>query len=192
MSIKSLLASLLLGASPGAFAINLTYNPDFDTNLDGWTLLPQSGGGVYRDFSFGSPDTGTLRLDALSNGAIAEIRQCVDIHKWLTIDFALRYFANVTGGFHEFKLDIYDAAGCTGNILDTLYPSEGGAVAVDGTPSTGWLEAGDYGYVLKPGAVTARIDLATAGTPAGNAGYLIDHVQVGPLDVVFVDNYDGD
>jgi hypothetical protein len=170
----------------------MVYNPDFDSDTSGWTLLPQSGGGVYRDFSFGSPDNGTLRLDSFSNGAIAEASQCVDIHKWtLTgIDFVLRYFANASAGFHQFKLDIYDAAGCGGNVLDTLYPIEGAAVPVSGTPATGWLEAGDYGYALPPGALSARVDVNDAGTASGSASYFIDHVQVGPLDVIFVDDFE--
>ena len=93
--LRRTFAAMLLAASPGAFAINMVYNPDFDSNLDGWTLAPQTGGGVYRDFYFGSPIGGTLRLDATSDGAIAEAKQCVDIHKWVTIDFALRYFATM-------------------------------------------------------------------------------------------------
>ena len=186
--LRQTIAALLIAASPGAFAINLVSNPDFDADLASWTV----SGGAYRDFGFGSPATGTLRLDALSNGAIALAGQCVDIHKWVTIDFALRYFVNVSGGFHQFKLDIYDAASCGGNKLDTLYPIKAAAVAVAGTPDPGWLEAGDYGFVLKPGSMSAHVDLSTAGTAGGDAGYLVDHVQVGPLEVIFVDDFDAD
>src|SRR5689334_12198529 len=93
-------AAILIAASPGAFAINMVQNPDFDVDLSDWTV----GAGGYRDFGCGSPDTGTLRLDALSNGATATAGQCVDIHKWVTLDFALRYLVNVSGGFHQFKL----------------------------------------------------------------------------------------
>ena len=181
-------AAILIAASPGAFAINMVQNPDFDVDLSDWTV----GAGAYRDFSFGSPDTGTLRLDALSNGATATAGQCVDIHKWVTLDFALRYLVNVSGGFHQFKLDIYDAPGCTGSKLDTLYPTEGSAVAVAGTPDPGWLEAGEYGFALQAGSMSARVDLSTAGTPGGDAGYMIDHVQVGPLEVIFDDGFDAD
>jgi hypothetical protein len=187
---KFVAAVLLVAAAPGAFALNLVYNPDFNTDTSGWTLLPQAGGSAYRDFSFSSPGPGVLRLDAYGNGAIAEARQCVDIHKWTTIDFSLHYFPNATQGYHEFKLDVYDAAGCTGNVLDSLYPIEAAAVPVDGYPATGWLEAGDYGYTLPSGALSARLDLADAGTVAGNASYLIDHVQVGPLDVIFADDFE--
>jgi hypothetical protein len=183
MSARSWLAVLLLAASPGAFAINLVYNPDFDSNLDGWT----PSGGAYRDSYFGSPVGGTLRLDALSFSATAEATQCVDVHRWTSIDFALRYFANYVGGYHQFKLDIYDAPNCGGNILDTLYPIEAAAVAVGGNPATGWYEAGDYGFVLAPGSMSAHIDLGVAGTPTTISAYLVDHVQVGPLDVIFAD-----
>jgi hypothetical protein len=190
-----IVAVLLAAASPGAFAINMVQNPDFDTDPSvEWSLAPQSGGSVYRDCCFGSPDTGTLRLDAFADGAIAEASQCVDIHKWtLTgIDFALRYFANAASGSHQFKLDIFDATSCGGTLLDTLYPDEGAGVAVGGTPATGWIEAGDYAYTLPPGALSARVDVSATGTAAGNSSYFVDHVQVGPLDVIFVDDFDGD
>jgi len=190
MSARFLVAALLLAASPGAFALNLVYNPDFDSNADGWTLSTQTGGGAYRDSYFGSPNGGALRLDATSFTAIAGATQCVDVHSWTTIDFALRYFANYVGGYHQLKLDIYDAPGCTGNVLDTLYPNEGAAVAVDGIPATGWYEAGDYGFVLAPGSMSAQIDLGVAGTPTTISGYMIDHVQVGPLEEIFRDGFE--
>jgi hypothetical protein len=188
--LRKLVAVLFFAASSGAFAIDLVNNPEFDADISGWTPLPQNGGGVYRDCCFGSPNDGTLRLDAFSDGAVAEATQCVDIHKWLTIDFALRYFPNATSGSHQFKLDIYDTAGCTGTVLDTLYPDEGAAVPVTGNPSTGWLEAGYYGYTLKSGSMSALIDVSATGTAAGNASYFVDHVQVGPLDVIFADDYE--
>jgi hypothetical protein len=186
---RKIVAALLAIASPGAFAINMVSNPDFDTDTNGWALS-----GASRDFSFGSPDNGTLRLDALSVAAVAEGTQCVDIHKWSQtgIDFVLRYFPNATAGSHQFKLDVYNAASCGGTLLDTLYPNEGTAVPVSGNPASGWLEAGDYRYALPPGALSARVDVSTTGTASGNASYLIDHVQVGPLDVIFVDNFDAD
>jgi hypothetical protein len=188
--LRQIFAAVLIAASPWAFAINMVQNPDFDAGTTPWTLAPQSGGSVYRDCCFGSPDTGTLRLDAFSDGAIAEASQCVDIHKWVTLDFALRYFANASSGFHQFKLDIYDAADCGGTNLATLYPNEGAGVPVGGSPSSGWIEAGDYGYVLPVGAISALVDVSAAGTASGSASYFVDHVQVGPLDVIFVDNFD--
>jgi len=190
MSTRFLVAALLLAASSGALALNLVANPDFDSNLDGWTTSTQNGGGAYRDCCFGSPDSGTLRLDATNFTAIAGATQCVDVHAWTTIDFALRYFANYAGGYHQFKLDIYDAPDCTGNVLDTLYPNEAAAIAVDGVPAAGWYEAGDYGFVLAPGSMSAHIDLGVAGTPTTISGYMIDHVQVGPLEEIFRDNYE--
>jgi hypothetical protein len=187
-------AALLIALSPSAFAINMVTNPDFDADTSGWTLLPQSGGGVYRDCCFGSPNDGTLRLDAFAPGAIAEATQCVDIHKWTItgIDFAMRYFADASAGTHLFQLQIYDTAGCTGTLLDTIYPDEGAAVAQPGDPATGWFEAGDYGYTLPTRALSALLDVNATGTAAGNASYFVDHVQVGPLDVIFVDDFDGD
>jgi len=65
-------------------------------------------------------------------------------------------------------------------------------VAVGGSPESGWLEAGDYDFVLKPGSLSARVDLGVAGTPSGDASYMVDHVQVGPLEVIFVDDFDAD
>ena len=193
--LRKAIALLLIAASPGAFALNLVTNPDFDHDLSGWTV----SGGAYRESFFGSPVGGTLRMDGTSNDVVDVATQCVDVHRWTTIDFVLRYFVNAQygSGTHVFSVDVYDAADCAGNKLtppSPIAPNEAAAVAIsEGNPSSGWLEAGAYDVALPPGSTSALITLGIAsGTAAnpGGASYMMDHIQVGPLDVIFADDFE--
>jgi len=193
--LRKAIAILLIAASPGVSALNLVFNPDFDHDLSGWTV----GGGAYRESFFGSPVGGTLRMDGSSNDVVEVATQCVDVHRWPKIDFALRYFVNAQygSGTHVFSLDIYDAADCAGNKLtpiSPISPNEGAAVSIsEGIPDSGWLEAGAYDVALPPGSTSALITLGIAsGTAAnpGGASYMMDHIQVGPLEEIFKDDFE--
>ena len=190
MSIKPLLTALLLAVSPGALALNLVYNPDFDADTSGWSLAPQAGGGAYRDSYFGSPDAGTLRLDAYNTGNIAEAWQCVDLHAWtnMKLDVVLRFAQNTFAGtgFYEFKLDVQDAADCLGNTLTTIYVN-GFGNPVAGTNGSTWTEAGVYGTDLPAGTLSGKLYFGVAAGSAGTSGFMLDHVQVGPLEEIFRD-----
>jgi hypothetical protein len=192
--LRKAIAVLLIAISPGAFAINLVANPDFDHDLSGWDV----SGGPYRESFFGSPAGGTLRMDGYSYGVVEVATQCVDVHRWTKIDFVLRYFVNLLygSGTHMFSIDVYDAADCGGNKLtpSPISPNEAAAVAIsDGNPSSGWLEAGAYDIALPPGStsalITFGIDTGTAANPGG-AGYFMDHIQVGPLEEIFKDDFE--
>jgi len=96
-----------------------------------------------------------------------------------------------------FSVDVYDAADCAGNKLtppSPIAPNEAAAVAIsEGNPSSGWLETGAYDVALPPGSTSALITLGIAsGTAAnpGGASYMMDHIQVGPLDVIFADDFE--
>lgn len=193
MFIKPLIAALLLAASPGAFALNLVYNPDFDTSLDGWSVSVQAGGGAYRESYFGSPDSGTLRLDAYNFGNIAEAWQCVDLHAWtdMKLDVVLRFAQNTFAGtgFYQFKLDVQDAADCGGNTLTTIYIN-GFGDPVPGANGSTWTESSVYGTDLPGGTLSGKLYFGVAAGAAGTSGFMIDHVQVGPLEEIFRETFE--
>jgi len=64
--LRKAIALLLIAASPGAFALNLVSNPDFDHDLSGWTV----SGGAYRESFFASP-VGSPFARAPSNDALS-------------------------------------------------------------------------------------------------------------------------
>lgn len=185
--IASLLAAFAAG---GAHAIDLVQNGSFSPDLSGWTAAPSGGATVQRDTYLGSPDSGSLRLNA-TGVADALATQCVDVHAWLRVDFVIRRIRNSEygDGQHDFHADIYDADGCAGNKLDTITPPESGTL-VGGIGGITWTESGVYDTVLPVGARSALISLRTSSGPSSKSEYLLDDVRLGPLDVIFANAFE--
>jgi len=188
------LALALVAASPVTLALNLLQNGDMVGGTSGWNLSASGGGSAGSESFFGSPAGGSLRLQSYTFGAISHADQCVDVHKWITIDFALRKFVNGESGSgtHPFKLTFYDAADCGGNMLDSVaLPEAGIAMSGDGSnPASGWIEVALLGTVIPVGTISARVDLDAIAGASGVSYYLLDHVQVGPFDVIFPDDFE--
>jgi hypothetical protein len=191
--LRKFAAVVFTAISPSAFALNLVTNPDFDQDLSGWATSAQSGGGAYRDYFFGSPDGGTLRLDATNTGSIAEAWQCVDLHAWtnMKLDVGVRLAKNSLAGtgYYGGELDIQDASGCGGNTLMTITINDIGN-PVAGTNASTWTDAGVYGTDLPAGALSGKLYFGVAAGVAGASAFMIDHVQVGPLEEIFRDTFE--
>ncbi|GAA0707670.1 hypothetical protein GCM10009105_06600 [Dokdonella soli] len=59
-------------------AANLLANPDFTTDLSGWTVTTTGTGSVTFAGTSGSPTIGSIRLTS-TNGGIAHAQQCIAI-----------------------------------------------------------------------------------------------------------------
>ncbi|HET7065159.1 MAG TPA: hypothetical protein VFI49_12865 [Rudaea sp.] len=192
--IARLLAAcvVLLAASPAASAYNVLKNGDFAAGLDGWNLFSAGGGFAGPESNFGSPAGGSLRLQSYNFNATSHADQCVDIHKWFALDFSLRKFndGESGSGTHPFKLETYDAADCSGNVLSTITLPDAGD-AVGGNPATGWIEVSVLGTPLPSGAISAKVSLDTIAGASGVSYYLLDDVQVVPPDEIFPDEFEG-
>ena len=182
----TIIGFVVLG-TPDALAYNALKNGDFSGSTNDWNLSSTGGGTAGYESFLGSPAGGSLRLQAYPVQA-AHADQCVDVHKWFSLDFALRKFDNAEsgGGTHEFKLDIYDAASCGGTILSTITLPEAGTTLGDS-----WVEVSVDGTPLPSGAVSAKVNLDTISGASGVSYYLIDHVQVVPTDEIFPDGFEG-
>lgn len=189
-SITLALAAALAVPAP-AHAWNLVKNGDFRTNAAGWNLSSTLNGAASSESYFGSPTGGSLRLQSYDFNDTSHADQCVDVHKWLAIDFSLHKFndGEYGSGTHPFKLDIFDAAECTGSKLATITLPEAG-VGVDGNPATGWVEVSVLGTPLPSGAVSAKVSLDAIAGPSGVSYFLIDEVAVVPPDEIFPDAFD--
>ena len=187
-----LIAALLVVAAPDALAYNVLKNGDFSGGTAGWNLSSSGGGAAGYESFFGTPAGGSLRLQSYNFGSTAHADQCVDIHKWLALDFSLRKFNDGESGTgtHPFKVDVYDAADCGGTILSTITVPDAGD-AVDGSPATGWIEVATLGTPLPSGALSAKVNLDTIAGASGVSYYLLDDVQVVPPDEIFPDGFDG-
>lgn len=181
-----------LAAPMSASAWNTLRNGDFVGGATPWGLNATNGGDASWESYFGSPGGGSLRLSSYNFTATSHADQCVDISKWLVIDFSLRQFDESPsgGGTHTFKLDIYDADGCNGNKLSTITLPQAGD-PVDGNPATGWNETSVLGTPLPSGALSAQVNLDVVAGAATVAYFLVDNVQVVPPDEIFPDGYDG-
>lgn len=180
-------------ACADASAIDLVGNGSFAGNIDGWGAAASGGGVVQYESYLGSPNSGSLRLTA-DAGQSSKATQCVDVHVWVSVDFALRKIKNSEygDGSHDFHVDIYDADGCDsggGGRIDTIAAPESGA-SVDGVGGIPWVEAAVSGVPLPVGARSALIVLQTSAGASSKSEYLMDLVRFGPLDVIFVDPFD--
>ena len=174
-----------------AAAWNLLKNPDFIGGTAGWNLSTTNSGTAGYESFFGSPDNGSLRLQSYNFNDTAHADQCVDVSKWLDIDFSARklYDGESGTGTHAFKLQIYDAAECGGNVLGTITLPEAGA-SVDGNPVGAWVEVSVLGTPLPSGALSAKVTLDTVAGSAGVSYYIVDDVQVVPPDEIFPDAFE--
>src|SRR6478736_6216099 len=159
--LPALVSLALFAVSPAASAYNLLKNGAFNGGSDGWNLSSSGGGQSGYESYFGTPAGGSLRLQSYNFGAISHADQCVDIHKWFALDFSLRKFVNGESGTgtHPFKLDVYDAADCGGNVLSTIMLPDAGVAITDGNPATGWIEVSVLGTPLPAGAISAKVSL---------------------------------
>jgi len=190
-STAAVLAAVLAGAAPAARAYNVLKNGDFNGGIAGWDVSSTGGGIAGSESYFGTPAGGSLRLQSYNVNSTAHAEQCVDIHQWFALDFSLRKFNDGEGGggTHPFKLDVYDAADCAGNVLSTITLPDVG-VAVDGNPVSGWIEVSVPGTPLPSGAASARVSLDTIAGASGYSYYLLDNVQVVPPDEIFPDTFE--
>lgn len=171
-----------------ASAWNVLKNPDFTGGITPWTSQTSNAGFVGWESSSGSPAGGSLRLESFDSNDVSHAEQCVDIHQYSVIDFSLRQFNDAEGGTgtHPWKLDVYDAADCAGNVLSTI------ALPLAGTDvGGGWIEVSTLGTPLPSGAISAKVNLDTLGGPGGFSYYLVDDVQVVPPDEIFPDSFEG-
>jgi hypothetical protein len=184
-------ASALLAASPAASAWNILKNGDFSGGTSPWNLSATGGGTSGSESFFGSPAGGSLRLQAYSINQTAHADQCVDVTKWFDIDFSVRKFVDGegAGGTHSFKVDIYDAADCAGNILSTIALPDAGT-GEDGNPASGWIEVSVLGTPLPSGAISAKVNLDAIAGSTGYSYYLMDHVLLVPPDEIFPNDFE--
>ena len=184
-------ATLLLAVSSSASAYNVLKNGAFSGGSDGWNLSSTGGGQAGYESYFGTPAGGSLRLQSYNFGATSHADQCVDVQKWFALDFSLRKFNNGESGSgtHPFKLEVFDAADCGGNVLSTITLPDAGD-AVGGNPATGWIEVSVLGTPLPSGAISAKVSLDTIAGPSGVSYYLLDDVQVVPPDEIFPDAFE--
>jgi len=173
---------------PCAHAYNALRNGDFSGGASPWNLAQTGGGSASWESFLGSPAGGSLRLQSFDFNDTTHADQCVDVHRWFVLDFDLRQFDELgtSSGTHTFKLDLFDAAGCTGNNVGTITLPQTGTVLADS-----WTEVSVLGTPLPSNAVSAQVDLDVDAGASTVAYFLVDAVEVIPPDEIFPDDFEG-
>jgi hypothetical protein len=164
-----LAAGTLLAFS--ASAANLITNPDFASNLDGWTVSDGDGTATL-DNSAGSPATPSIHLVAggtMPNMSVESA--CMQIDDTNIVDLYMNI--NGTSGFAIGSINAYSDTGCTDGIS---------AINSESFPATQTWETYSMSQVaLPPGTQSVKV-LLTAGmgssTSVGDAHF--DHIAFGP------------
>ncbi len=162
-----------LAASAPARAVNLLVNPDFDSDLSGWT---EAGAWSADDFA-GDPGSGSLRLlDSLASNTVLA-RQCVSpatTGERFNASAQARVAPGQSAGAVRFAVVFWDTIDCSA-------PSDTDAVGYNqsaSAPATGtWVDLGLFD--LAAPALTQAVELQlviSTGSGGGSLEGYYDHV----------------
>jgi hypothetical protein len=176
MRSTTLVAALVLQIT-AAQAANLVQNPDFDSDISGWT----SGPGITWDSSNGSPGLGSLHISNELN--FSTFSMCMVISAPQNIDL----FAEmrlVWGSYVVIQGLAYSDTNCS-SYIDYF-----ATTARSGPSINGWMKASAINVALPAGtqsvALAFSVQPDSSGPPDGN----LDHVIFGPTDVIFRDGFE--
>ncbi len=168
---------LLLATAAPASAQNLIVNPDFASDLSGWTvpLLPL-GWGVGWIGGGGADGPGSVRIsvnaDVGANNVV--LTQCVDVAPSSSYDFGAHVF--LVGGLDripigQLSVAWYTSAGCV-NVV-------GGALSsTTDTTVDAWQSVSAAGQMSSAGAVSAMVSLIFQTPGSGTATLFYDDVYL--------------
>jgi hypothetical protein len=173
--MQNVIRVLLFGASgvlalPAA-AANLVQNPDFATDLEGWTVT-EGNGTISLDDTTGSPAAPSMQVKADGTDTdTSASSSCMPVDDSNNVDL----YADIKGtaGFAIATIATFSDADCTTALS---------AIASEAFPATGeWATYSMSDVVLPDGAQSARVVLTAsmgASTDHGDANF--DHIQFGP------------
>jgi hypothetical protein len=184
MRFANITAVLALAAVTGpVVAANLLTNADFDTDLAGWTVdATGTGAAAIADNAFGKPAPGSAYLALPNPGSTVDLWQCVALAAPLDVDLIANAYTDGSSGTstNAVLIESYDAADCTGTLLDTQATDS----VVYEVWGTRWLD----GYALP--AKTASVRVVLALDSGDSSEYVhFDHVILVP-ERIFADGYE--
>ncbi len=169
----------VLAVSTPAMAGNLLTNPDFDSDLAGWTgRVSGDAPPPYWDGSLGYPTPGAAVAGAYLTGQSSYVEQCVDIASQ-SVDFVA--YANIrqSGGgnsyYGEAALMFFGQVGCNGYLSQAFAKPR-------------WVGNGSVvhrldAYAMPAGAQSVRVSLRSAAYQSSIV-IAYDHVGFGPAGTI--------
>ena len=159
-----------------ASAANLVSNPDFDTNLDGWTAAAGDGTFVLDDTT-GLPAAPSIRVTAGGTTPDTSVQStCMPVDDSNNVDLYVNI--NGTTGFAVATIATYSDADCANGLS---------AISSMSFPVTGdWATYSMTDVALPDGAQSARVVLtASMGASSDHGDANFDHVAFGPTGTTF-------
>lgn len=153
--LVALLGTLVLAVP--ASAQNLLTNPDFPTDLSGWT--PAVTGTASATFlgGIGSAALGAADLGADQDG-IVTLSQCVAVTALSLYDLRTDTHTVSGAGQNGVLVRFFSGAGCTGTDLGA-FPTDTVVSVPNPADGTSWLRRSRTSLAAPAGAVSARVEL---------------------------------
>lgn len=167
--------------SLSALAGNLLSNPDFASDLSGWTPKTTGGGTVTYASDAGSPALGSVHLMA-SNGDTAQLDQCIALTD-SPVDLYARFYAATSISVQTATAEVtaYDQANCAGNPLGFFaFNPVPVAGYVGGVSASGWNEISALNEnISNLHPMSALVAIYVSAGAGGTADYYFDDVRFG-------------
>ena len=170
-------------ASTGASAQNLLVNPDFDTDVVGW-----SGLGIWDPMdAFGSPTSGSATwTNTWASGGALYFTQCVEISAFFEgydISGYIYIPAGQAGGGHSYiNAVFYSDSACADVINGYSTPTYSGFDTWQLVNLSGWMPGG---------SASARIGIANIKSQTGDFQIFHDAIFFGPNPaMIFGDGFE--
>lgn len=173
---------IVLLCAHAAHAQNLVPNPDFDTGVEPWQMVPGAIGTVTHVPDDGSPAPGALRLerpDESNRGSsTAAISACMPVDADTRFDL-IGSVKLVVGNSASVQVTGYSSVDCSGSIVsfDPVLSTQ----AADGLWHS--FSATDFPLPDTVGSVVVRLNSGVA-FPATQSVALFDHIGFGPTGSV--------
>jgi hypothetical protein len=170
---------VLLVIAVSADAQNLVVNPNFGTDLSGWTVKTTGAATATFSTDTGSPDQGSVHLTA-TNGETAQLNQCVSVTSGSVDLFARTYSVSAVSNAGA-QVTAFDQAGCVGNPLGfsafNVTPVNG---FLNGNPVTGWTELSAlHENISNLPPVSASVVVFVTPGAGQTADYYFDDIRFG-------------
>ena len=186
--LNRLACGLLLAMNAiAAGAANLITNPDFASDLSGWTIT--GGGNTTWNSNSGSSTPGSIEMMA-SNGQVASARQCfaIAVPSGPSPNYDLIARRLITpasaGTVTEADVNIiaWDTLGCTGTplvgaVINSPVPVSG---TFNGASTVLWNELSALNTPLTVGTQSVSVTIYVSAGAGATLDYLFDDIRFGP------------
>jgi hypothetical protein len=149
-------------------AANVVPNPDFDSDISGWTAGP----GITWDGSDGSPGLGSLRISTAGNNATFSTCMVISAPQKIDLSANIRLRWGRQAGFQGIAYNDTNCSGYIAAFVTTLPPFW--------EFPEGWAQLSAAGVMLPDGTQSVVLAFIVLPNDSLSADASVDHVFFGP------------